>query len=862
MLINYVPGIECRVAVVREGRLEELHSERMDAVSHVGNIYVGRVVNVEPAIQAAFIDFGLEENGFLHVTDVHPRYFPGEDEETTELVGKKTPRRERPPIQACLKRGQEVIVQVLKEGIGAKGPTLTSYLSVPGRFLVMMPFMDKVGVSRRVEDEDQRREMRAVLDQLDLPEGFGFILRTAGMEETKTSLKRDLAYLQRLWKDMQRRLAQGNKPRLLYAESDLLMRCLRDVLTGEIDEVIVDEAGAIRRAARFLKIVSPRGGPRLLKQADDTPLFHAFGIEPQIRQMHEREVPLPSGGGLVIDEAEALVAIDVNSGRMRDNRDAETTAYKTNCEAVDEICRQLRLRDLGGVIILDLIDMRSKKHQRDIETRIRDNLKRDRAHSKALPISQFGIVEMTRQRMRGSHRSQHFAPCPSCTGRGLLQRPASALGEALRELGWILHQPRVHKAEMAVAARMAGELLSTGRQRLARLERVTGKHVEVRISESAPLDRVTFYAYDDRGADIDVEKLPAPTQPKNLEVWVEPVGAEDDWTRDPSEEAAALHRAETEAEAAIAAQMEANEAAAADAEDLGPEELEEGGFEPLDHVAATGGKKKRRRRRGGRGGESAAPAPQQQPQRQQQRPAEPARPAAPRDEAHGEHDDAHAPGEGGGKKRRRRRRRRGGRGGAGGEGGGFENGLAQATDLGATGAAPIPPTGAGPRGDSWDLEPVHVPAIRAATTPPPAARPAPAALNGEAAHHEDDEDQDHHGAPGNGEAPTGEGGGKKRRRRRRRRGGKGGGEGGPNGGPSPAHPNDASDDHEPARSAGMVDEPPARQTEPVTASDVEAPEGSGEIVVKKKRRRRGGRGRKKAGTGADGASESGGEASE
>ncbi len=190
MLINYVPGVECRVAVVRDGRLEELHSERMDAVSHVGNIYVGRVSNVEPAIQAAFIDFGLEENGFLHVTDVHPRYFPGEDEETTELVGKKTPRRERPPIQACLKRGQEVIVQVLKEGIGVKGPTLTSYLSVPGRFLVMMPFMDKVGVSRRVEDEEQRREMRAVLDQLDLPDGFGFILRTAGMAETKTSLKR------------------------------------------------------------------------------------------------------------------------------------------------------------------------------------------------------------------------------------------------------------------------------------------------------------------------------------------------------------------------------------------------------------------------------------------------------------------------------------------------------------------------------------------------------------------------------------------------------------------------------------------------------------------------------------------------
>ncbi|MBL0921649.1 MAG: Rne/Rng family ribonuclease [Phycisphaerales bacterium] len=830
MLINYVPGVECRVAVVREGRLEELHSERMDAVSHVGNIYVGRVVNVEPAIQAAFVDFGLEENGFLHVTDVHPRYFPGEDEETKELVGKKTPRRERPPIQACLKRGQEVIVQVLKEGIGVKGPTLTSYLSVPGRFLVMMPFMDKVGVSRRVEDEDQRREMRAVLDQLDLPDGFGFILRTAGMEETKTSLKRDLAYLQRLWKDMQRRLAQGNKPRLLYAESDLLMRCLRDVLTGEVDEVVVDEAGAIRRAARFLKIVSPRGGPRLLRHVDATPLFHAFGVEPQIRQMHEREVPLPSGGGLVIDEAEALVAIDVNSGRMRDNRDAETTAYKTNCEAVDEICRQLRLRDLGGVIILDLIDMRSKKHQRDIEQRIRDNLKRDRAHSKTLPISQFGIVEMTRQRMRGSHRTQHFAPCPSCAGRGLLQRPASAMGEALRELGWVLHQPRVHKAEMAVAARLAGELLSTGRQRLARLERLTGKHVDVRISESAPLDRVTFYAYDDRGADIDVDKLPAPAMPKNLEVWAEPVGAEDDWTSDPSEEAAALVRAEVEAEAAVAAQMEAHDAAAAESEDMGPDELEEGGFEPLDHVAATGKKKRRRRRRGGRGDDDA-PAPQPEPRRLQ--PAPQPRPAA---EPHAEGGEG---GEGGGKKRRRRRRRRGKGGGENGQASGFgEPHTVEAADTGA------PPTGSGLRGDSWDLEPVHVPALRGTAQPAP--RPAPAVDQDLG----DDQTDGSHGSAG---APDGqgEGGGKKRRRRRRRRG-KGGGANGEQAPQGGAH----GDEHdEPDGAAGMVEEPVREPREIVSAQEPEAapqdaegePGEVGEVVVKKKRRRRGGRGRKKAG---------------
>src|SRR5215831_15556332 len=273
MLISYVPGEECRVAVVEDGKLEEFHAERASSISRVGNIYVGVVTNVEPAIQAAFVDFGIEHHGFLHVSDVHPRYFPGEDEDTTERVGRKTPRRERPPIQKCFRRGDEVEVQVLKEGVGTKGPTLTSYLSIPGRFLVMMPQMDRVGVSRKVEDEEQRREMREILDQLELPEGFGFILRTAGLSRTKAELKRDLAYLQRLWKDMDRRLKAGGKPRLLYSESDLLVRSLRDMLTNDIKEVIIDSELALKRASRFMKIVAPRSTTKLFHFTDKTPVF-------------------------------------------------------------------------------------------------------------------------------------------------------------------------------------------------------------------------------------------------------------------------------------------------------------------------------------------------------------------------------------------------------------------------------------------------------------------------------------------------------------------------------------------------------------------------------------------------------------
>ncbi|MFO0857322.1 MAG: Rne/Rng family ribonuclease [Phycisphaerales bacterium] len=549
MIINYVPGEECRVAIVEDGKLEELHTERFASASHVGNIYVGKVMNVEPAIQAAFVDFGMGENGFLHVTDLHPRYFPGESEEnTTERIGIKTPRRDRPPIQAALRRGDEIIVQVLKEGVGTKGPTLTSYLSIPGRFLVMMPFMDKVGVSRKVEDEEERRKMREILDQLDLPEGFGFILRTAGMTRTKVELKRDLAYLMRLWKDMDKRLKTGGKPRLLYSESDLLVRALRDVLTSETDEVIVDNDSALTRAARYMKIVAPRTNTKLLHFKDKSPVFHAFGIEKQIALIHAREVPLPSGGRLVIDQTEALVAIDVNSGKSRDSRDSETNAYQTNIEAVDEICRQLRLRDMGGIVINDLIDMRFATHRKDIQKRFEDRLKRDRAKSTVLPISEFGILELTRQRMRPSHESVHFTDCPTCRGRGLLQKPDSVSNDAIRDLAALLDVNRVHRVEMVVAPRVAGDLLSTKRQLLSRIERTYGKHVDVRVSEAVAADRVTFYAYEADGADIDLAQLPQNRKPGNLVEWIDPDTGESDWSVDIDEEARAAQEALAEPE--------------------------------------------------------------------------------------------------------------------------------------------------------------------------------------------------------------------------------------------------------------------------------------------------------------------------
>ncbi|TVQ76685.1 MAG: Rne/Rng family ribonuclease [Phycisphaeraceae bacterium] len=724
MVINYVPGEECRIALVENGCLEEFHAERANAVTFVGNIHIGRVVNVEAGIQAAFIDFGHESNGFLHVSDLHPRYFRGEDREDTELIGKKTPRRERPPIQQCLKRGQEVIVQVLKEGISTKGPTLTSYLSIPGRYLVMLPDMDKVGVSRKVEDEEQRAAMKKVLEGVELPEGFGFIVRTAGIDKNKTEIKRDLAYLQRLWKDIERRRSLASGPGLLYAESDLLMRALRDYWTSDVDEIVIDDPGACRRAARFMKIVSPRSSTQLLHYDRATPIFHAFGLEDQIRLMHEREVPLPSGGSLIIDETEALVAIDVNSGKMRRHGDAETTAFKTNLEAVDEISRQLKLRDLGGLILCDLIDMMKRSNRRDVENRFRDRLKKDRAATKVLPISQFGIAEMTRQRMRGSLRSTHYTKCPMCEGKGLLRRPGSAAADALRELAMLLDMQKVHKVELVVSPRLAGELLSNRRQSLTRIEFRAKKKVDVRVSEDVPVDRVIFYAYDENGADLALDRMPMPTPPSDLEAWREQ-GAGKDWAVD----------TRTEQDEDFANAIEETAPQASDAEMLLEDmELDEAALDTEDASEQGDGKKKRRRRRrrGKRGGgasEGAAPTESREPAKQEQAPKP--------DEPRAQDAEADATGEGTGKKKRRRRRRRGKRSGdeaqeTSGEAPTSDDARGRPEmipDRAETDQRPVR-TSTGLRGDSWDLEPSELPKRNGRAAPATAAeepKPAPEA---------------------------------------------------------------------------------------------------------------------------------------
>jgi ribonuclease E len=498
MIINTVQREECRIAILEDGRLEEIYLERAAAENHVGNIYKGTVTNVEPSIQAAFIDFGQGKNGFLHISDLHPQYFPNGHGQT-ENVGRKMPRRSRPPIQRCLRRAQEVIVQVTKEGIGTKGPTLSTYLSIPGRFLVMMPGMRRLGVSRRIEDDDVRDKLRDLLGDLDLPEGMGFIARTAAVDHGKRELQNDLSYLTRLWKAVEKRIEKEPPPAELYRESDLVIRTIRDVFTHDIARIIVDDQEVLERAGEFLSIFSPRSQDIITLYADPEPIFHKYKIEAELERLHSRYVPLKSGGSLVIDQAEALVAIDVNSGRFRTEDDAEATAYKINCEAADEIPRQLRLRDLGGVIVCDFIDMRLESHRRDIERRLIENLKQHKERAKVLRTSAFGLIEMTRQRQRASLTRSVYRDCRHCRGTGLVKTVESVTLDVMRLIQLAVTREPIRMVEVAISPEVAYLLQNRKRALIYELETKYRRIVSIRPDPTFSLDRVEISCTDARG---------------------------------------------------------------------------------------------------------------------------------------------------------------------------------------------------------------------------------------------------------------------------------------------------------------------------------------------------------------------------
>jgi len=500
MLINVAESEECRVAVVADGRLEELYIERMSLGRHVGNIYKGRIVNVESGIQAAFVDFGVGKNGFLHISDLHPRYFSGGKGESTENIGRRRSLRQRRPIQSCLHKGNEVIVQVTKEGISTKGPTLSTYLALPGKYLVMMPWMDKCGVSHKIEDENERGRLREILEKMNPPKGIGFIIRTAGAGSSVREIQNDFRYLKRLWTAIEKRSAKSKPPAELYQESDLVIRTLRDVFNSDIGRIVCDSEAVVRRIRDFLAIASPRLKKRVVCYDGKIPLFHKYKIEDEIVKVQSRSVGLKSGGTIVIEQTEALVSVDVNSGRLREHQSAEQTAYRTNLEAAAEIARQLRLRDLGGLIVCDFIDMRSDKHRRETEKAFRTAMKPDRARSKVLRISRFGVVEMTRQRMRPSLQSSTYLACPNCGGTGYVKSHESSAIEIIRLLNLSAAKDQIRRVELFVSPEVADYLQNEKRAVISQIEQASDKRVIIHSAASYSSDRHELICYNDRGS--------------------------------------------------------------------------------------------------------------------------------------------------------------------------------------------------------------------------------------------------------------------------------------------------------------------------------------------------------------------------
>jgi ribonuclease E len=450
------------------------------------------------------------EMGLRGPVEARPRRGDEREAEAARPEGRFTRGRglAKPPIQEVFRRGDEVLVQVIKESIGTKGPTLSTYISIPGRYLVLMPGLNRVGVSRKIADESQRRKLREIMNELNPPKGLGFIVRTAGLERSKRELARDLAYLLRLWKVILRRIKKARTPAPIYQESDMITRTIRDIFTSEIDTIWIDEPSAFERAQEFLRVVMPRFVDRLKLYDEKVPLFHKYGIEDEIAKIQRRRVDLREGGSIVIDQTEALVAIDVNSGNFRVENDAEKTAYEMNLRAAKEIARQLRLRDLGGVIVNDFIDMREEKHRRGVEKALRDAIKRDRARSKVLRMSAFGLIEMTRQRIRPSLKRSVYEDCPHCAGAGVVKTVESMSIDVMRLLALASHRDDIRKVNVTVCQAVASYLNNRKRRDIARIESEANMAIAIRGEEDAPAEHLQIECFD--GNNMEIRLLPAP----------------------------------------------------------------------------------------------------------------------------------------------------------------------------------------------------------------------------------------------------------------------------------------------------------------------------------------------------------------
>jgi len=490
MLINVTHSEESRVAILNDRVLESFEIESLSREHLKGNIYKGVIHRIHPALEAAFVDIGAERDAFLPLDEICFRNLPSQpglpratngDGDRDEDGDGKRPRRR---IRDLLKPGQELLVQIAKEQFANKPPTLTTFYSLPGRYLVLLPGSDDTGISRRIEGEERLR-LRKLVDALNPPEGFGLIVRTAaGLDEDTTELSRDLTYLQRLWESVCEAAQHKRGPALVYREQDIVLRTIRDLFTPDIDEIHVDNEDVYLRAREFLHNVMPGKEHVLRCYQGDQPIFSAFDLESQIETVFKRRVPLRAGGTIVIDGTEALTAIDVNSGGSMRGPNPEETAYRTNIEAANEVARQMRLRDIGGLIVVDFIDMREPEHIQDVEQTLRTAMKPDKARHEIGRISRLGLLEISRQRMRPAAMATTYTSCPMCDGHGAVRSTESAALVALRKIHNRVALGDVAALRASLPPTVGLYLLNQKRDELARLELRYGTRLQIDLVES------------------------------------------------------------------------------------------------------------------------------------------------------------------------------------------------------------------------------------------------------------------------------------------------------------------------------------------------------------------------------------------
>jgi ribonuclease E len=464
MLINVMHPEEARVAIVHDGRLMELNIEISGKEQTKGNIYKGVVLRVEPGLQAAFVDIGRAKPGFLQMGELHTDFWQWRDDVPEDQ------RKRRPRIQEVLRRGQELLVQVEKDERDNKGSALTSYISLPGRYMVIMPGSDSSGISRKVEQEGERKKLKEFVAGMNIPEGIGYIIRTEAVGRSAEELQKDLDNLLAMYEGIKQSAAEIKGAGEVYQDRGLIIRSIRDYFSDDIDEVLVDSKEAYNEAREFFRETMPKCEKLVKLHKEKRPIFSRFQLEEQIDQIYEKRVPLPSGGSLIIEPTEALVSIDVNSGKSSGERGIEDTAFKTNMEAAEEVARQLRLRDLGGLIVIDFIDMRENKHNHEVEKTLKQSLKMDKARVNVGRISEFSIMEMSRQRIAKTLNDAIHLECPHCEGRGKVKSVEAMALSFLRKVHGAAAKGTIAEVRGGLPLEVAYYLLNRKKRELTQIE--------------------------------------------------------------------------------------------------------------------------------------------------------------------------------------------------------------------------------------------------------------------------------------------------------------------------------------------------------------------------------------------------------